>query len=105
MGLKSRNPLELYRASPEVIPSAQIDASVLAAARASPAPASLRRQLVLTGAVAAGVVAIFVMRIATTPTQDFASTGNGLEEGLARAWLTDLDIQKPIGPGSQEGLP
>ena len=105
MALKGRNALELYRAGPKVTPSAEIDARVLTAARASPAPARLRRQMFLTGAVAAAAVAMFVVRIATTPTQDFTGSGHGLEEGLARAWLTDLDLQTPTGPGSQEGLP
>ena len=105
MALKTRNALQVYRASPEVTPTAQIDAFVLAAARASPAPARLRRQMFLTGAVAAAVVAMFVVRIATTPTTNLAASGNGREEGLARAWLMELDLQKPTGPGSQEGLP
>lgn len=105
MGLKSRNPLELYRDSPEVTPSAQIDAFVLAAARASPAPMRRRREWFLTGAVATAVAAMFVVRVATTPPQDYAGNGNGRDEGLTRAWLMDLDLQKPTGPGSQEGLP
>jgi hypothetical protein len=105
MGVKSRNPLELYRESPEVTPSARTDAFVLGAARASPAPARLRRHVFLTGAVAAAVVAMFGLRIVTTPTQDYAGGKYGLDEGLTRDWLMNLDLHTPTGPGSQEGLP
>lgn len=105
MALKGRNALEWYRASPEVTPSAEIDARVLAAARASPAPVRRRLDIVFAGAVSAAAIAVFAFRIGTTPPHELASTGNGLEEGLARAWLMDLDLQKPTGPGSQEGLP
>ena len=107
MGVKVRNALELYRAGPEVTPSAQLDAFVLAASRAAPAPAPARqrREMLLAAAIVAAVVAVFVVRISTTPTQDFAASSNGRDEGLARAWLMNLDIQKPTGPGSQEGLP
>jgi hypothetical protein len=105
MAMKTRGVIELYRAGPEIVPSAEVDARVLAAARASRSPARLRRPMLLTGAVAAAVVAMFVVRIATTPPQDYAGNGKGREEGLTHAWLMDLDLQKPTGPGSQEGLP
>ena len=105
MELKKRNALELYRASPQVTPSAQVDAFVLAAARASPEPVRRGRELFVAGAVAVAVAAAFFVRISTTPTQDFASADFGLEEGRTRAWLMNLDLQQPTGPGSQEGLP
>lgn len=103
--MRTRSALELYRASANVAPSAQVDSFILAAARTSPAPPRWRRDMVLAGAALAAVAAVFFVRVATTPTQDFASTGFGREEGLARAVLMDLDLQQPTGPGSQEGLP
>lgn len=104
--MKARHAIEWYRVGPEVAPSAEIDAFVLAAARASPAPVRRHRMEFLAGATMAAVVAtLFYVGVATTPTQDSASAGHGREEGLARAWLMNLDLQKPTGPGSQEGLP
>jgi len=105
MELKGPRALALYRASADELPSAQMDAFVLNAARASPARMRPRRELLIAGTAVAAVAALFFVRVATTPTQNFASNGNGREEGLARAWLMDLDLQKPTGPGSQEGLP
>ena len=105
MALKARSPIELYRASPRVTPSAEIDALVLAAARATPVPTRRRREMFIVAAAAAFVIAAFTLRIASPPTPHFTSNGNGLDEGLARAWLMDLDLQQPTGPGSQEGLP
>lgn len=105
MELKRPRALALYRASAEELPSAQMDAFVLAAARASPAPARRRREWFFAGAAVAAVAAMFVVRIATTPPQNFASTGFGRDEGRARAVLMNLDLEKPTGPGSQEGLP
>ena len=104
MDLKRPRALALYRASAEVLPPARMDAFVLAAARAS-APARPRREWLFAGAAVAAVAALFLVRVAMTPTEDIAGSGNGIEEGLARDWLMNLDLQKPTGPGSQEGLP
>jgi len=104
MGVKKHHALALYRASPEVTPSARIDAFVLAAARASHVP-SRRREWILAGAAVAAAAAMFFVRVATTPTQNLANDGFGLDEGVTRAWLLKLDLQQPTGPGSQEGLP
>lgn len=103
MAMNTRNPIALYRAGPGIDPSAKIDAAVLGAARALAAPA--RRDRVMFVAAAVAVAALFFIRVATTPSQDFASTGFGREEGLSRVWLADLDLQTPTGPGSQEGQP
>jgi len=103
MAVKRPSPIDLYRASPEIAPSAQLDARVLAAARTARAT-SRRHEWLVAGAAAAAVAAMFYIRIATTTSQDFASTGYGRDEGLAGAWLMDLDLQQPTGPGSQEGL-
>ncbi len=105
MGVKSRQAIEWYRQSAKVVPSAEVDAFVLAAARASPAPVRRYRELLLAGAAVAAVAVLFVVRFATTPTHDFVSSGHAREEGHSRAWLMNLDLQKPNGPGSQEGLP
>lgn len=105
MALKALSPLDLYRASTQVTPSAEMDALVLAAARAAPLPTRWRREMFIAAAAASIVIAAFTLRIASTPTAHFTSSGNGLDEGLARAWLMDLDLQQPTGPGSQEGLP
>jgi hypothetical protein len=105
MAMKARDPIALYRAGPRIDPSAQIDAAVLGAARASPAALRPRRVLLVAAATAAAVVSLFVVRIATTPSQDYAGAEFGREEGLSRVWLTNLDLRTPTGPGSQEGLP
>jgi len=104
MDLKRPRALALYRASAGVLPSARMDAFVLAAARESSAKAR-RPEWLIAGAAVAAVAALFLVRVAMTPTEDFAGGGNGIEEGLARDWLMTLDLQKPTGPGSQEGLP
>lgn len=100
-----RNPIDLYRAGPRIDPSARIDAAVLDAARASPATARGPRIMLATAATAAAVAALFYMRVATTPSPDIASAAFGRDEGLTRAWLTNLDLHTPTGPGSQEGMP
>jgi hypothetical protein len=105
MAMNSRNPIAVYRAGPRIDPSAQIDAAVLGAARATPAMARGPRVMIVATAAAAAVAAVFYIRVATTPPQDFASTEFGREEGLTRVWLTNLDLHTPTGPGSQEGLP
>jgi hypothetical protein len=105
MAMKDRTPLALYRAGPQITPAAQIDAAVLEAARASLPAARRPPILIFAAATAAAVVALFYARIATTPTQNPASTEFGREEGLTRAWLANLDLDTPTGPGSQEGLP
>jgi len=105
VGLKSRNPIELYRSSPTVVPSGEIDARVLAAARRSRASAPVRNQWLVAGAMAAAVAAAFYLRIDTTPSSHYDASNFGDEEGLARDWLINSDLQQPTGPGSQEGLP
>ena len=103
--MRSRNPLEWYRASPAASPSAQIDARILAAARASRASTRQRAEWWVAGAMAAAVAAAFYLRIETTPPPHYDASNFGREEGLSRAWLMHLDLQQPTGPGSQEGLP
>ena len=103
--MKPHTPITLYRAGAWVNPSAKIDAAVLGAARALRAPARPRRVMFVAAAAATAVAALFFVRITTTPSHDFAKTEFGREEGLSRVWLTNLDLQTPTGPGSQEGLP
>ena len=103
--MKRRSPLELYRSSPAASPSAQVDARVLAAARASSAIARPRREWLVAGAAVAAVTAAFCLRIEMTPPSHYDASDFGREEGLARDWLMSFDLQQPTGPGSQEGLP
>ena len=103
MAMNTRNPIALYRAGPRIDPTAQIDAAVLGAARATPVMARGPRVMIV--ATAAAVAAVFYIRVATTPPQDFANAEFGREEGLTRVWLTNLDLHTPTGPGSQDGLP
>jgi hypothetical protein len=105
MAMKARDHIALYRAGPRIDPPAEIDAAVLGAARARRAPMRTHRAKLVAAATAAAAITLFVVRIATTPSQTFASTEFGREEGLSRVWLANLDLQTPTGPGSQEGLP
>ena len=105
MGMKRRSPLDLYRSSPAANPSAQVDARVLAVARASLALVRPRREWLVAGAAAAAVAAAFYLRIDHTPPAHYDARDFGSEEGLARDWLMSSDLQQPTGPGSQEGLP
>ncbi|MES1264709.1 MAG: hypothetical protein ABUU24_03540 [Variovorax sp.] len=105
MGMKRRNPVELYRDGPSVTPSAQMDARILAASRTSQSATRPRRQWLVAGAMAVAVVATFYVRFATMPVPHYEASDFGREEGLARDWLMNFDLQQPTGPGSQEGLP
>ena len=100
--------LALYRASAAVTPSADTDALIFAAARAAHAPPRKRREAFIALAAAASVAAVFIIRIATTPAPDTASSLTrdfGIDEGRTGAYLMTMDLQTPTGPGSQEGLP
>jgi hypothetical protein len=104
MDMKRPRVMAIYRAdTPQ--PAAATDQRILAAARerqASPMPG----RLALATAVA--LVAIFTARWMLPgqfSTPEITYTNFGLEEGQARAWLTDYQpTLAATGPGSQEGL-
>src|SRR4029079_12586619 len=91
MGMKRRNPVELYRDGPSVTPSAQMDARILAASRTTPSSTGPRSQWLVAGGMAVSVVAPFYIRFATTPVPHYDASEFGREEGLARDWLMNLD--------------
>jgi hypothetical protein len=103
MGLKTSNPLDLYRAAAAPGPSAATDDFILAAARARREHANLMRPLLLVCAM--GVAMLFALRWFDAGETSPQTTDFGIAEGQAAAWLATFDPYTPTGYGSQEGLP
>jgi hypothetical protein len=96
--------MECYRSAPRTLPSASLDARILAAARQSAARSPDRRQLLFVGGMAATVMVAFTVRwLIQEPTLP-AAQSFGLYEGHSRAYLLQFD-PLTTGPGSQEGMP
>jgi hypothetical protein len=108
MDLKRPRALSLYRASGQELPSAQMDALVLTAARAQPVPSLHRRNVSIAVAAAASVAAAFYLRLAPIRQPELArqyQNDFGIAEARSDAYLMSFDFQTPTGPGSHEGLP
>ena len=105
MGVKRPRALALYHAIPGVLPSAAIDARILAAART---PSHSRPVLPFTVAAAALLIAVFALRWMNPgePASRVATrTDFGIAEGQSRAFLSTFHPMMATGPGSQEGKP
>lgn len=103
MGLKTSNPLDLYRAAAAPRPSAATDDFILAAARTRREHTNLTRPLLLVCAM--GVATLFALRWFDAGESSLQTTDFGIAEGQAAAWLATIDPYTPTGHGSQEGLP
>jgi hypothetical protein len=90
--------------APCPVPSASMDARILAAARQSASRSPERRQLLFVGAMAATVMMAFTARWLTQDSPLSDSRSFGLAEGQSRDYLLQFD-PLTTGPGSQEGLP
>jgi len=102
MGLKTSNPLDLYRAGAAPGPSAATDDFILAAARTR-RELNLMRPLLLVCAM--GVATLLALRGFDAGESSPQTTDFGIAEGQAAAWLATFDPYTPTGHGSQEGLP
>jgi len=107
MVMKRPGVLELYRGGAAPLPSGDMDARILAAARAArPRPARFAL-LAATGLVAAMALMIVVRWYAPgdSPPAEVAITNYGTEEGQAWFWLSSFQpAVTATGSGSQEGI-
>jgi hypothetical protein len=108
MDVKRPRALALYRASEQELPSAQMDALVLTAARAQHVPVRNRRNVLIAIAAAGSVAMAFYLRLVPLQHPELARVDHndfGIAEARSEAYLMNFDFQTPNGPGSHEGLP